>query len=992
MAVGPSPASGLGRALGPAPAFTSHVVVSLYLGTSAAVVHAVTSWLASRRLHPVVHGTLVDVTAASYVVARAFRVRFATYRDGSVVGGVPVYASGRPVVPGVLAAHVAGILGLSDAPLASTATLAVTRPGKLAGSAAIVSSGSATVGTLGAPCTGAASEATTTEATASGGTVRTMAAIGDTYGIGGLVAAGHGGAGATVATIELAPSLPSDIAAYDSCFGLSDANYSVDPVDGGATASGSDPYVEPDLDIEQIQTQAPAADVVSVEAPDTTAGFADALGAAIANPHVSVVSISWTSCEALSGSSGAAGTFVAALEPLFLEAAEQGQTVLAASGDDGSEACANQGSAYDTSTSVDYPATDPSVTAVGGTDIVGSGQPDATWNACSTATSACTSSDYTGPGYGGASTGGVSALFAEPSWQESAGTFPGSCGSSTGCRAVPDISANADGNVVYEGGSWVTAVGTSAAAPLVAGLAADVQSSCAVATEETSGLSDPVGSPEYGALGDIAPRLYSYAHAFAYGSALTDVTTGNNDWTRAVAGVAPGTDFPAGSGYDLATGLGTPVAAGWLCPSVTAMTVGGQPATSAAAGQSLTITGTGLAEPVVTFGSSATPASVTSASPTQLVVTVPAGSGPADVTVTGAVGSAAPQPFAITSAPAITSAASVSATVGTALGFTVTSTGFPLPTLGESGALPNGVSFVPGSSGTATLAGTATQSGVFPLTVTASSSAGTTSQQLSLDVVAAPSPSPGPSPSPSPAPAPVLSSSPAPTPVTTTTSPAVSQSLPPSAPSGSRIPSTAEAVGSSQVRASATAARLYVRVRGGSVASTGSVLLESGRIVLGGERFTVASGSTALVAVPLDPTARSLLAAAPRHVLRALVVVRVAGERASSRAVTLRLTGLLPLAPLTFVGPAIVAVRSSTARLVLAGRSAELSGTVHLVVGRTVAGWARYVLGAQARTTVVVRLDPAGRDVLEHAPRVVASEVVTAAGYRPMTRAVVLVG
>ena len=162
--------------------------------------------------------------------------------------------------------------------------------------------------------------------------------------------------------------------------------------------------------------------------------------------------------------------------------------------------------------------------------------------------------------------------------------------------------------------------------------------------------------------------------------------------------------------------------------------------------------------------------------------------------------------------------------------------------------------------------------------------------------------------------------------------------------------------------------------------------------MLGGERFTVASGSTAPVAVPLDPTARALLAAAPRHVLRVRVVVRVAGQRASSRAVTLRLTGPLPLAPLAFVGPAIVAVRSSTARVVLAGRGVELSGTVHLVVGRTVAGWARYVLGARARAAVVVRLDPAGRDALEHAPRVVASEVVTAAGYRPTTRAVVLVG
>ena len=998
VTVGASPAVGLGRAIGPAPAFLAHVVVSLDLGTPAAGVRAVTSWLESQQLHPVVRGTLVDVTAPSGVVARALHVRFASYRERAVGGAGAVYASGPPVLPAVVAAHVAGILGLSDAPLVSTATLAVTRPGPFAASGALGSSGSATAGTLAAPCTGATAEAATVEATASDGTVRTMAAIGDTYGVGGLVATGHDGAGATVAVIELAPSRPSDIATYDSCFGLPDANYSVDAVDGGAPVSGADPYLEPDLDIEQVQTQAPAADVVSVEAPNTTAGFADAIDAAIANPHVSVISISWASCEALAGSPGVPGSFVASLEPLLLEAAEQGQTVLVASGDDGSEACAYLGSADDTSTSVDYPASDPSVTAVGGTVIAGSGQPDVTWNACSTGASACTASDYTGPGYGGASTGGVSALFAEPSWQESAGTFAGPCGASGGCRAVPDISANADGNVVYEAGGWVTAVGTSAAAPLVAGLAADVESSCDVATEETAGLADPVGSPEYGSLGDLAPRLYSYAHAFAGGSALTDVTSGNNDWTRAVTGVAPGTDYPARSGYDLATGLGTPVGSGWLCPSVTALTVEGQPATSATVGQSLTVTGTGLADAVVTFGTSSIPATVTSASPNQLVVTVPSGSGLADVTVTGAVGSAAPQPFSITTAPVVTSAASVSATVGTAFSFTVTGSGSPLPTLAESGALPGGVSFVPGGGGTATLTGTPTQSGSYPLTVMASSSAGTASQQLELDVAPASSPASPPSPSPSPSPSPVPGYSPAPAPVTTTTTttttPAVGSSRPPGtrprAPAGSRTPGRVEAVGSSQLHTTLAVARLYLRVQGGGGVSSGSVLLESGRVVLGAARFTAAPGSTALLVVPLDPTARALLTVAPDHVLRAVAVVRVAGQPAASRTVTLHLAGPLALAPLALVGPATVVAHSSAVRLLVEGRGEGLAGSVRLLVGRTLVGAAHFALGARAQTTVVVQLDEAGRVVLGHASRVVA--IVDAAGYRPTARAVVLVG
>jgi hypothetical protein len=52
----------------------AHVVVSLDLGTRAAGVRVVTSWLESRRLRPVVRGTLVDVTAPSRVVARALHV------------------------------------------------------------------------------------------------------------------------------------------------------------------------------------------------------------------------------------------------------------------------------------------------------------------------------------------------------------------------------------------------------------------------------------------------------------------------------------------------------------------------------------------------------------------------------------------------------------------------------------------------------------------------------------------------------------------------------------------------------------------------------------------------------------------------------------------------------------------------------------------------------------------------------------------------------
>jgi hypothetical protein len=77
---------------------------------------------------------------------------------------------------------------------------------------------------------------------------------------------------------------------------------------------------------------------------------------------------------------------------------------------------------------------------------------------------------------------------------------------------------------------------------------------------------------------------------------------------------------------------------------------------------------------------------------------------------------------AYTAAPAITSANSTSFTAGSAGTFTVTTTGVPTPAITKTGALPTGVTFVDNGNGTATLSGTPTIAGTYPLTITASSS------------------------------------------------------------------------------------------------------------------------------------------------------------------------------------------------------------------------------------------------------------------------------
>jgi autotransporter-associated beta strand protein len=104
------------------------------------------------------------------------------------------------------------------------------------------------------------------------------------------------------------------------------------------------------------------------------------------------------------------------------------------------------------------------------------------------------------------------------------------------------------------------------------------------------------------------------------------------------------------------------------------------------------------------------------------------------ITASNGIGSEATQTFTLTidQAPAITSGNSTTFTAGSsATPFTVTTTGFPAPTLTENGALPSGVSFTPGANGTATLSGTpaANSGGTYTITITASNGVGTRASQ-----------------------------------------------------------------------------------------------------------------------------------------------------------------------------------------------------------------------------------------------------------------------
>ena len=313
--------------------------------------------------------------------------------------------------------------------------------------------------------------------------------------------AGIEGAGTSVALYELEPHLSSDISAYQSCMGT-DVPVTSTTVDGGAGSGAGEG--EAALDIEDVIGLAPGASIDVYTGPNTDSGAYDTYSAIISADTSQVISTSWGLCEAAEGSAAASSE-----NTLFQEAASQGQSVFAAAGDSGADDCG------DGTASVDDPASQPDVTGVGGTTLASeTGAASQTvWN------------DGAGNGAGG---GGVSELWSMPSYQTPFAV-------QSGDREVPDVSADADedtGYVVDYDGSWTAIGGTSAAAPLWASVAALADTAC--------------GAP----IGLANTALYDAAAAH-YAADFDDVTSGNNSYD----GV---TGFSAGSGYDMASGLGTP--------------------------------------------------------------------------------------------------------------------------------------------------------------------------------------------------------------------------------------------------------------------------------------------------------------------------------------------------------------------------------------------------------------------------------------------------
>ena len=433
----------------------------------------------------------------------AFHTAIHNYR----VGGRMHYAnSTEPSVPAAIAGVVAGFEGLSDFRLQPLVVNRANLPEYNLGSGHVLAPDD-------------------------------LAAI---YDISPLYSAGIDGAGQAIAVVGTTAIDLSDLKTFRSKFHLPANDPQVVLVGDDPGNVGGGPLLEADLDLEWAGAIARNASLIYVYSFDVQAAAQYAIDQNLAP----VLTMSYGGCEPYNS---------LGFRSVAQQANAQGITFLASSGDGGPATCDYQGATPQASlgVTINSPADFPEVTAVGGTEFnEGTG---AYWSATNSATDASALSfipeaawdDSLAANLVLAGGGGPSAVFPKPIWQ----TGPGVPADSA--RDIPDVALAAavyhDPYFVVSNGDGYLVGGTSAASPVFAGMVALLNQYLASAT-----------SPAASGLGNINPPLYRLAQSTT--DVFHDVTAGNNmvpcvqsspDCVNGLLG------FPAGPGYDLATGLGS---------------------------------------------------------------------------------------------------------------------------------------------------------------------------------------------------------------------------------------------------------------------------------------------------------------------------------------------------------------------------------------------------------------------------------------------------
>ena len=530
-------------------------------GQSPEVIQAIVSYFKSYGISAQVYPNNLDITLNG--TAGQFNQAFGVVLQNMQYKGQKFHGvTKNPKLPSSLAGPILAVLGLTNyAPFSSSAAQA---PASVLQKLPT----SATTGTASAPPAGWNSPQN----------------VAQLYNISPLYQKGDVGQGQTLGIVTLASVNPSDAYAYWKAYGIqTSANrVSLVNVDGGAGApSLSAGSGETTLDVEQSGAMAPKANIIVYQAPNTDYGFVDAFFNAISANQVGSLSASWGLSESavnyLISSGQETPNYAQAFNEAFQEAAAQGISTFAATGDYGAyQAVSDLGT---TNLSVGDPADSPYITAAGGTTLPTSDSALLQQLGINVPQQRAWGWDYLFPlwqEFGapneqtwaeeniGGSNGGYSVIFSEPSYQQGVSgvnhfqavkwftptnnntnwTFnakpPVVAGQSNGGRAMPDVSMNADpitGYTIYStlfgGDNWSSGWGgTSFVAPQLNGSAALIN--------ESSG----------GRVGFWNPQIYQFAKQSS--SPFTPLnTTGTSNDNLYYSGTA-------GTIYNPATGLGTP--------------------------------------------------------------------------------------------------------------------------------------------------------------------------------------------------------------------------------------------------------------------------------------------------------------------------------------------------------------------------------------------------------------------------------------------------
>ena len=383
------------------------------------------------------------------------------------------------------------------------------------------------------------------------------------YDINPLLTNNINGSGVTIAVAGQTDIALSDIAAFRSASGLpaNPPTVKLIGMDPGVPAGGDD-QVEASLDVEWSGAVAPSATILYVNSKDV---LGMSLTQIIDQDLAPIATISYGGCESGFGSSD-----ITSYNQLFRQAAAQGQTIAGPAGDSGATDCDAQTSVATQGLAVDFPASSPYVTGVGGTMFdEGSGTywsagngafsgsalsyiPEAVWNETSSAN---------GLSSGG---GGASTYFSKPAWQVGPG-IPADA-----ARDIPDLAFNAaslhDPYLFCQGGACSNGYRDSSGD-------LDVVGGTSVSTPAFAGILALLEQKLQTQVGLANPTIYALANSTFYTSVFHDITEGNNDspCTIGTPDCTTVTDlcdsqsntgkgcigYNATTGYDLTTGWGS---------------------------------------------------------------------------------------------------------------------------------------------------------------------------------------------------------------------------------------------------------------------------------------------------------------------------------------------------------------------------------------------------------------------------------------------------